>query len=137
MFKYYMNERPLGIGCQPKGFVSFDEDDAGGRYGSILYDRELTEQEVKDYELTKADFVGDTFHEIWKEIQADPSKRALINDDEAMYEVHEMCPECGREASGLVDIREKQVRVKCEHCGRDCIACTMCDDHFKCNECLW
>lgn len=51
MYKYYMNERPLGIGAQPKGFVSFDEEDVGGRYGAIYYDRPLTQKELEDYEL--------------------------------------------------------------------------------------
>ena len=52
--KYYMNERPLSIGTVPKDFVRFDEDDKGGRYGAIFYDRPLSEGEIADYELTPA-----------------------------------------------------------------------------------
>lgn len=40
--------------CQPmKGLIK-REDDTSGRYHDILiYDRELTERELKDYELDK------------------------------------------------------------------------------------
>ena len=53
-YKYYMNERPLSIGTVPKGFVRFNEDDKGGRYGAIFYGRPLSEDEIADYELTPA-----------------------------------------------------------------------------------
>lgn len=50
--KYYMNQRPVSPGAQPKGFTRFDEEDKGGKYGAIYYDHALTEQEIADYELT-------------------------------------------------------------------------------------
>lgn len=54
MFKYGMRLRPVGIGCQPKGFVKFDESDR--RYWNVLYyDRKLTEEEQRNFEL---DFLG-------------------------------------------------------------------------------
>ena len=53
MYKYGMKERGFSIGCQPMRGLK-DWQDAEGRYYSILsYDRELTEQEVNDYELEK------------------------------------------------------------------------------------
>ena len=63
-FVYYMTMRPFGIGCQPKrGLVdaeSYDEktfvDEIGRKVWSrIVYDRELTEQEVSQYELVPAE----------------------------------------------------------------------------------
>lgn len=54
-YKYYMNHRPLDIGAQPSGFTRFDEEDVGGRYGAIYYDHPLSEQEIRDYELTEAE----------------------------------------------------------------------------------
>ena len=53
-YKYFMNHRPLSIGTVPNGFVEFDENDSGGRYGAVYYSRPLTDQEVKDYELVPA-----------------------------------------------------------------------------------
>lgn len=63
-FVYYMTMRPFGIGCQPKrGLVdaeSYDEktfvDEIGREaWSKLVYDRELTEDEVSDYELTPAE----------------------------------------------------------------------------------
>lgn len=56
MYLYGMRLRGFSPGCQPKeGFVE-RQDDVTGRYHDILvYDRELTEKELIDYEL---DFVG-------------------------------------------------------------------------------
>jgi len=49
-FGYELKARPFGIGAQPKGQIRVDES-SGGRFGSIYYDRPLTEKEMKDYEL--------------------------------------------------------------------------------------
>ena len=54
IYWYEMKQRPIGIGCQPKGMVEFNEDK--GNWGIVAYDRELTEKELSDYEI-----------EIWKE----------------------------------------------------------------------
>lgn len=56
MFLYGMRLRGFSPGCQPKeGFVE-RQDDVTGKYHDILvYDRELTEDELKNYEL---DFIG-------------------------------------------------------------------------------
>lgn len=51
-YKYGMRLRGFSIGCQPKDGLIKREDDASGRYYDILvYDRELSEQELEDYEL--------------------------------------------------------------------------------------
>lgn len=61
---YYMIERPFGIGAQPKeGFVEAEDFDGKkhveeiGRdaWSRIVYDRELTEQEIERYELVPAE----------------------------------------------------------------------------------
>jgi hypothetical protein len=51
-FRYGMRLRGFSIGCQPmKGFLR-REDDVTGKYHDILvYGRQLTEQEIEDYEL--------------------------------------------------------------------------------------
>lgn len=51
-FRYGMRLRGFSLGCQPmKGFHR-REDDVTGKYHDILvYGRQLTEQEIRDYEL--------------------------------------------------------------------------------------
>lgn len=53
-YRYGMRLRGFSIGCQPmRGFIR-REDDISGRYHDIIvYDRELTEKELSDYELDK------------------------------------------------------------------------------------
>lgn len=59
--KYYSTERPVSIGTQPKkGFMDFinydDKTEVAGRmvWAELYYDRELTEKEMRDYELVRA-----------------------------------------------------------------------------------
>lgn len=53
-YKYYLNERPVGPGTVPKdGLAEYDPEDKGGRYGSVIYRRELTASEIIEYELTE------------------------------------------------------------------------------------
>ena len=49
-----MDMRPVSPGAVPKGFIRFDEDDFGGRYGAIYYRGKLTDKQVADYELIPA-----------------------------------------------------------------------------------
>lgn len=62
-YHYGMRLRPFGIGCQPKdGFVGRTDDFnvffESERYWDILiYDRELTEKEMLDYDL---DYLGES-----------------------------------------------------------------------------
>ena len=49
-FKYGMRLRGFSIGCQPmKGFLR--REDSTKYHDVLAYDRQLTEQEIKDYEL--------------------------------------------------------------------------------------
>ena len=59
--KYYAVLRPVGIGTQPaKGFMDFinydDRTEVDGKmiWAELYYNRELTEKEMKDYDLIKA-----------------------------------------------------------------------------------
>lgn len=52
MFVYGMRLRGFSIGCQPmKGLVKRIDDPRRRYHDLLLYDRELTEKELDDYEL--------------------------------------------------------------------------------------
>lgn len=57
LHKYYLTQRGVGPGCQPSGFTAWQETQDGelttGKrcYGFVTYDRELTPEELKAYEL--------------------------------------------------------------------------------------
>lgn len=51
IYWYEMDKRPIGIGCQPKGFI--DTQDDKGRHGLVAYSHELTEKELDEYEMKK------------------------------------------------------------------------------------
>ena len=52
LFKYGMRLRGYSPGCQPKeGLVAVHEDTSGKYYNTLLYNRKLTEKEVRDYEF--------------------------------------------------------------------------------------
>lgn len=56
MFLYGMRLRGFSPGCQPKDGLVERQDDVTGKYYDILvYNRELTTEELKNYEL---DFIG-------------------------------------------------------------------------------
>lgn len=51
-FVYGMRLRGFSIGCQPmNGLIDRQNDDSGKYYDLIVYDRELSDQETKAYEL--------------------------------------------------------------------------------------
>ena len=51
-YKYGMRLRGFSVGCQPMHGLVDHMDDPSGRFWNILvYNRELTEREIKDYEL--------------------------------------------------------------------------------------
>ena len=59
--KYYALLRPVSIGTQPtKGFMDFinydERTEVDGKmvWAELYYNRELTEKEMKDYDLVKA-----------------------------------------------------------------------------------
>lgn len=50
--RYGMRLRGFSMGCQPMRGLVRREDDPTGRYWDILvYDRQLTDEEVRSYEL--------------------------------------------------------------------------------------
>ena len=51
-YKYGMRLRGFSPGCQPKeGFMERRDDPTGRYYDILVYDRMLTEKEIRDYEL--------------------------------------------------------------------------------------
>lgn len=46
---YEMLHRPVSIGCQPSSFFLVNHDK--GEHGIVAYDRELTKDELKEYEM--------------------------------------------------------------------------------------
>lgn len=53
-YRYGMRLRGFSPGCQPMNGLLGREDDTSGRYYDIIvYNRELTEKELSDYELDK------------------------------------------------------------------------------------
>lgn len=51
-FRYGMRMRGFSIGCQPKyGFVRREDDKTGRYHDIIVYERQLTQKEIEDYEL--------------------------------------------------------------------------------------
>ncbi|MGH0831291.1 hypothetical protein ACQVTX_23735 [Bacillus pretiosus] len=49
LYWYTYRLRGFSLGCQPKDFAW--QDSSIGRFGAIIYERELTEKEISDYEL--------------------------------------------------------------------------------------
>lgn len=54
-YKYGMRCRPFGIGCQPKHAIDVEDGNKAitGYYDIVIYDRELSEKEISDFELIK------------------------------------------------------------------------------------
>jgi len=54
-YKYGMKHRPFGIGCQPRGVASVVDCNKAetSYYNIIVYNRELTDQEINSFELIK------------------------------------------------------------------------------------
>lgn len=57
-YEYGLRNRPVGPGCQPMNGLRDFRDDDNGRYHDIaIYDRQLTAEEISEYEL---DYIGET-----------------------------------------------------------------------------
>ena len=54
-FRYGMRLRGFSPGCQPRGVINREDDPNGKYWDIIVYDRELSEKEIADYELDKLD----------------------------------------------------------------------------------
>lgn len=53
-YRYGMRLRGFAPMCQPKeGFVERQDDPTGRYYDILVYNRELTEKELRDYELDR------------------------------------------------------------------------------------
>lgn len=53
-YKYGMKLRGFSIGCQPmEGLIRAEEDESKKYWNILIYDRELTEKEINDYDLVK------------------------------------------------------------------------------------
>lgn len=53
-YRYGMRLRGFAPMCQPKeGFVERQDDSTGRYYDILVYNRELTEKELRDYELDR------------------------------------------------------------------------------------
>lgn len=56
IYVYGMRLRGFSPGCQPReGLIGGKEDHTGRYYDLLVYDRELTDEELREYEL---DYVG-------------------------------------------------------------------------------
>jgi len=54
MYKYGYRLRPPSVGTQPKGFIEiYDDIGSDDFWGHVIYDRELTEKEMFEYDLDK------------------------------------------------------------------------------------
>ena len=53
-YKYYLHSRPAAPGAIPDGSIRIDEEDLGGRYGAIYYEKPLAPRLVRQFELLPA-----------------------------------------------------------------------------------
>lgn len=53
MYWYEYRLRGFSLGCQPRDFVDVNHEH--GKWGAVAYSRELTDEEVDRYELTRID----------------------------------------------------------------------------------
>ena len=58
---YGMKYRSVAPGAQPKGMIDWSEG-TGRYYAVIVYDRELTQKELDDYELEEVDMPSSEAH---------------------------------------------------------------------------
>ena len=53
-YRYGMRLRGFSIGCQPKEGLLYREDDTTGKYWDVIvYNRELTDEEINHYSLDR------------------------------------------------------------------------------------
>lgn len=111
-YRYGMRLRGFSPCCQPKEGLIRREDDTTGKYHDIIvYDRELTEKELSEYEL-----------------------------DDLATEAVEVCPYCGAEnVFKNWDVEKQGYIAVCQQCGREIFLCDECL-HAEDNEgqrCNW
>lgn len=82
-YKYGMRLRGFSPGCQPKeGFLRREDDTMGDYYDVIVYDRQLTEDELRDYELDALNTEYEVVYEIRLKISAVNAEEAVNIADE-------------------------------------------------------
>ena len=82
-YKYGMRLRGFSPGCQPKdGFIRREDDTMGDYYDVIVYDRQLTEDELRDYELDALNTEYEVVYEIRLNISAVNAEEAVNIADE-------------------------------------------------------
>ena len=82
-YKYGMRLRGFSPGCQPKdGFIRREDDTMGDYYDVIVYDRQLTEDELRDYELDALNTEYEVVYEIRLKISAVNAEEAVNIADE-------------------------------------------------------
>ena len=52
-YRYGMRSRGAAPGAQPDGFLNFEDDETGKYHNILVYERELTDEEVEQYELDR------------------------------------------------------------------------------------
>lgn len=82
---YGMNNRPLSIGTQPKGFTDHQPNHEAFRHGAVAYDRPLSEEEQKSFELTPIRDKSD-ISDVAKKVVSELGEYAgeYANDDELL-----------------------------------------------------
>lgn len=86
-FRYGMRLRGFSPGCQPKDGFLEREDDLSGRYYDILvYNRKLTDDELRDYELNELKGESE-MRDITNEVK-DFKKFYIIPKNEVAMEIH-------------------------------------------------
>lgn len=64
-YRYGMRLRGFSLGCQPmRGFLRREDDKHGKYYDIIVYSRELTAQELTDYELDDLRCIHRTYRKL-------------------------------------------------------------------------
>lgn len=108
MYKYGMRLRPCGIGCQPKGFAEcLDGDKQYWNY--LLYDRKLTDDEVRNYEL---DYIKEKENNMDKDFIAYLGNEEIIEILESKYDadlVNELLDRAGIDAIPTEETAEELI----------------------------
>jgi len=69
LYWYEMCKRPVSLGCQPKGFVEFNDDK--GNHGIVAYDKKLTDKELNDFEMKEWNLIQEDDKEKKKTLEMD------------------------------------------------------------------
>ena len=113
-YTYQLTQRPYGIGSQPEGQLRHVDD--GSKFGSVVYDHQLSAEEVKNFSLTpiteaKA-LEGRTFEVPFGE-EKDVYHVDKVDDDGTIhYHVNEEAPLLARYHDFLSELGDEAKEVK-------------------------